>query len=219
MPVIAEIKMRSPKEGDLMRGRTPAELARIYAAHSIAGISVVTEPHDFGGDVAIIEQVRAVTDLPILRKDFPRSVSDLERTRASGAQAQLMTVGVLDPGTFPDLHAAAQAMALETLVEVHSPDDIDWVLAHDLRPDILGINNRDIAIGETDDGDVSRTERLAAELPAGTPILSESAIAGADDARRARMAGADAVLVGTAILKADDPGAMIAALAAAGWPA
>lgn len=217
MPVLAEIKVRSPKEGDLLRGRTPEQLAYAYEAQPIAGVSVVTEPTDFGGDVAIIERIRPLTDLPILRKDFPRSTADLEETKRAGAQVQLLTVRMIDPGLLAELHEAAQSLGLETLVEVHDATDVERVLNLGLRPDIVGINNRDIVRGETDDGDVSLTEHLACSLPAGAPVLSESAIAGAADAQRARDAGADAVLVGTAILTAPDPAAMIAELAGVGW--
>jgi indole-3-glycerol phosphate synthase len=88
-----------------------------------------------------------------------------------------------------------------------------------LIPDVIGVNNRDITIGEIDDGDVSHTEALARAIPAGPPVISESGIRGTDDVIRARVAGADAVLVGTAILQAADPGAMVAELVGVGWPA
>jgi len=90
-------------------------------------------------------------------------------------------------------------------------------VALDLRPDLLGVNNRDIRVGETDEGDVSLTERLASRLPPGVVVLSESAIGGPRDARRARDAGADAVLVGTAILLAPDTQSMVESLIAVGW--
>jgi indole-3-glycerol phosphate synthase len=116
------------------------------------------------------------------------------------------------------LHAAARERGLETLVEVHDEDDLRRVRALGLRPDVLGINNRDILVREVDDGDVTVTERLAAGLPEGTIVLSESAIAGPGDAVRARAAGADAVLVGTSILQAPDAAAAIRALVGVGWP-
>jgi indole-3-glycerol phosphate synthase len=116
------------------------------------------------------------------------------------------------------LHAAARERGLETLVEVHDDKDIARVVELGLRPDLLGVNNRDILIGEVDDGDVGVTERLAPALPPGALLLSESAISGADDARRAREAGADAILVGTAILRAPDPAGMIRTLVGVGWP-
>jgi indole-3-glycerol phosphate synthase len=219
MPVLAEIKVRSPKEGDLLRGRTPEDLAAVYAALPVAGVSVVTEPHDFGGDLEIIRRIRPLLDAPILRKDFPRGAADVRATREAGAQALLLTVNVLGAELLGELHAVARREGLETLVEVHEPADLAVVAALGIRPDLLGINNRDIRVGETDGGDVGRTERMVAGCPPGSLILSESAIAGPADARRARDAGADAVLVGTAILTAPDPRSAVEALVAVGWPA
>ena len=218
MPVLSEIKVRSPKEGDLLRGRAPETLAAVMAAEPIAGLSVVTEPVDFGGDLDIIRRVRPLVAVPILRKDFVRSEAGLDDTVAAGADVILLTVAMFDDGTLARLHAAARDRGLEILVEVHDDKEIARVSALGLEPDLLGVNNRDITIGEVDDGDVGLTERLAASLPPGAVLLSESAISGPDDARRARAAGADAVLVGTSILQAPDPAAAIRALAGIGWP-
>jgi indole-3-glycerol phosphate synthase len=218
MPVLSEIKVRSPKEGDLLRGRTLAELAAAYLSRPVAGISVVTEPDDFGGSVDTIRLVASLGDAPILRKDFLRDRTGLEETAEAGASAVLLTVSVLGIDLLTELHAVALEIGLETLVETHSPAELEQVLASGIEPSLLGINNRDILRGETDDGDVARTEGIAAGVPEGWLVLSESAIAGADDARRAREAGADAVLVGTAILKAADPTAMIDELVGVGWP-
>ncbi len=102
-------------------------------------------------------------------------------------------------------------------MEVHDADEVAFLQAHAIAPSLIGINNRDIAIGEIDDGDVSRTERVIADLPFDAPRVSESAISGPDDARRARDAGADAVLVGTAILRAADPATAVRELCAIGW--
>ena len=219
LPLLAEVKVRSPKEGDLLRGRDPVELARTYASRPIAGISVVTEPNDFGGSVDLLRQVAAAIDVPVLRKDFVVDRAGLEETVAAGAAAILLTVSMIDRVVFVDLHDAAQDLGLETLVEVHDAGELEWVRVEELEPDILGINNRDIVQREVDDGDVSLTEELISFVPEGWLVLSESAIGGPDDARRAREAGADAVLVGTSILKAPDPAAAIDALAAVGWMA
>ena len=218
MPVLSEIKVRSPKDGDLLRGRAPEALAGAMAACLIAGLSVVTEADTFGGDLDIVRRVRSVVPVPILRKDFLRTEEDLDETVEAGADAVLLTVCMQDDEPLARLHAAAQARGLETLVEVHDEDDVRRVRALGLRPDVLGINNRDILVREIDDGDVTVTERLAGTLSSDTLLLSESAIAGPDDAVRARAAGADAVLVGTSILQAPDPGAAIRALVGVGWP-
>lgn len=218
MPVLSEIKVRSPKDGDLLRGRAPEALAGAMAACPIAGLSVVTEADDFGGDLDIIRRVRSVVPVPILRKDFLRTEADLDETVEAGADAVLLTVCMQDDEPLARLHAAARERGLETLVEVHDEHDVNRVRALGLRPDVLGINNRDILVREIDDGDVTVTERLAAAFPGDTILLSESAIAGPEDAVRARAAGADAVLVGTSILRAPDPGAAIRALVGVGWP-
>ncbi len=218
MPVLSEIKVRSPKDGDLLRGRAPEDLAGAMAACPIAGLSVVTEADDFGGDLDIVRRVRPVVAVPILRKDFLTTEADLDETVAAGADAVLLTVCMQDDEALARLHAAARARGLETLVEVHDEEDVHRVRALGLRPDVLGINNRDILVREVDDGDVTVTERLAGGAPSGTLLLSESAIAGPDDAARARAAGADAVLVGTSILQAADPRTAIRALVGVGWP-
>lgn len=217
LPVLSEIKVRSPKEGDLLRGRTPTALAQLMGACPIAGLSVVTEPLDFGGDLTLLTQVKAQVAVPILCKDFHQKVANLEAAAAAGADAVLLIVSMLTDTQLLELQAAAQRLGLETLVEAHSRADLQRIGSLALQPDILGINNRDILVRETDDGDVSRTEQLAALLPKGVPVLSESSIRGPDDARRARDAGADAVLVGTSILLAADPVQAIQDLVNVGW--
>jgi indole-3-glycerol phosphate synthase len=217
LPVLSEIKVRSPKEGDLLGGRAPEALAAVMAGTPIAGLSVVTEPVDFGGDLDIVRRVRPLVPVPILRKDFVRSEAGLDETVEAGADVILITVTMFDDEPLARLHAAARARGLETLVEVHDDKDVARLVALGLRPDLLGVNNRDILVGEVDDGDVGITERLAPALPPGALLLSESSISGPDDARRARDAGADAILVGTAILQAPDPAEMIRALVGVGW--
>ena len=217
MPVLSEIKVRSPKDGDLLRGRDPEALATAMAGAGIAGLSIVTAPEDFDGDLEIVRRVRPRVEVPILRKDFTREISDLDETVEAGADAILLTVALLDDETLGVLHDAAHARGLETLVETHSEAELARVGALGLRPDLLGINNRDITLLERDDGDVSRTERLAAHAE-GRLLLSESSIDGAQAVRRARQAGADAVLVGTWILTADDPVEAIETLVSVGWP-
>ncbi len=178
---------------------------------------MVTEAREFGGSLALLRAVASSVDAPVLRKDFVRDRAALEETIAAGASAILLTVCMLEPALLAELHGAARELGLETLVEVHDREELEAVRAQGLEPDVLGINNRDILVLEVDDGDVSLTEGLAALVPDGWLVLSESAIAGPDDARRAREAGADAVLVGTSILQAPDPGALIDELAAVGW--
>lgn len=218
MPVLSEIKVCSPREGDLMRGRAPERLAEAMGACPVAGLAVVTGSAPFGGELDLIRRVRPLVDVPILRRDCVRDEGGVDETLAAGADVLLLAVNQLSDGELARTHAAAQARGLETLVEVHEEDDVDRLDGLGLRPDIVGINNRDIRIGEVDDGDVTTTERLAGVLDPGTVLLSGGAIASLDDAIRAKKAGADVILVGTSILRAPDPVAMIQALVEVGWP-
>jgi indole-3-glycerol phosphate synthase len=113
MPVLSEIKVRSPKDGDLLRGRRPEDLARTMASCPIAGLSVVTEPHDFGGDLELVRQVRPVVSLPILRKDFIKTEQELDETHGAGADAVLVGTTIL--------LAQDPARALRELIEVDRP--------------------------------------------------------------------------------------------------
>jgi indole-3-glycerol phosphate synthase len=217
MPLLSEIKLRSPKEGDLLRGRDPEELARTMSACPIAGLSVVTAGGGFGASVDVLRRVRPHVDVPILRKDLVFDEATIAETADAGGDVLLLTVAFMDDERLAHLHEATRAAGIETLVEVHDEAELERVRALGLEPDVISINNRDITAGETDEGDVSLTERLAAGVPEGSIVLSASAIAGPEDARRARDAGADAILVGTSILQSADPAAAINALVRTGW--
>jgi indole-3-glycerol phosphate synthase len=199
-PVISEIKVRSEKEGDLLRGRDPVALALEMARHPVAGISVVTEPEHFGGSMDILRAVAAAVDVPVLHKDFIVSERQMEASAACGASAILLITSMLPTDRMSGLIAAAARCGLETLVEAHTPEEIERV--RHLPFDLAGINNRDITIFEVDDEDVGRTEALAGFFGKERLLISESSIRSGADIRRAAQSGADAVLVGTAILKA-----------------
>ena len=219
MPVLAEIKVRSPKEGDLLRGRDPVALAQLMTSCPLAGLSVVTEARDFGGDLALIRQVRPHVDVPILCKDFHRQPDQLAAAAAAGADVVLLIMAMLSDVQIATLHQSAHELGLETLIETHSASELARLAHLDLQPDLLGINNRDISVLEIDGGDVSLTEQLARNKPNGALLISESSLRGPEDVCRARNSGADAVLVGTAILTAANPGEAIQALIGVGWQA
>ena len=132
------------------------------ASRPVAGISVVTEPRDFGGSVELLRDVAAAVPLPVLRKDFVRDRAGLEETRDAGAAAILLTVCMLERAAARRAARQRRELGLETLVEVHDRAELERVLALGLEPDLLGINNRDIRVGEVDDGDVSLTEQPGA---------------------------------------------------------
>ena len=207
LPVMADIKPASPRDGDLLAGRRPAQLATALEAAGACALSVVTEEKHFSGSCENLRQVCEAVDLPVLRKDFLAEPEQLQSSIAAGASAVLLILATVSDRQARDLHAAAIDLDLEPVVEVHSEAELQRALQ--LSPSIVGINNRDILQLETDPGDVATTERLAPLVPDGVVTLSESSLLSDDDVRRALAAGADAVLVGTMLLQADDPAARL----------
>ncbi len=214
--VIPEIKERSEKEGDLMRGRDPVNLAQEMARCPIAGISVVTEPEHFGGHMEVLKAVAASVDVPVLHKDFITTEQQIRESASAGASAVLLITAMLEAEQIVRLIDAARHNGLETLVEAHSVEEVRRV--EHLSFDLMGINNRDITIYEVDDNDVGRTEELARFCKGGRPLISESSISKAEEVQRAGKSGADAVLIGTAVLKAPCITGLLNELTAVGWP-
>ena len=202
IPVIVDIKPVSPRDGNLLRNREPADLARLAEQAGACAISVVTEPHHFGGCIDMLQDVARASRLPVLQKDFFQNPRQIEESHRAGADAILIIMANTSDKTARRLFQQAGRLGLEAVVEVHTPAELARALK--LTPTIIGINNRDILALERDAGDVGVTEALAPGVPENVLILSESALQCSDDVRRAVLAGADAVLVGTAILMADD---------------
>lgn len=215
-PVISEIKVRSAKEGDLLRGRDPVALARQMAHVQIAAISVVTESKHFGGSIDLLHAVAAAVDVPVLHKDFITTERQLSESAAHGASAVLLIAEMLEPDARVRLIDAARRNGLEILFEAHSVAEVEAI--QPLSFDLMGINNRDITILEVDDEDVSRTEALVSRCRGPRLVVSESSIRNAAEVRRAAKSGADAVLVGTAVLQAEEPRGLLQQLVSVGWP-
>lgn len=213
VPLISEIKVKSPKEGDLLAGRDPLALARDMESAGATCLSVVTESRHFGGSLELLRSVAAAVSLPVLRKDFVTAPEDVRATREHGAACLLLMVAMLDWEKLVQLHQEAHRCGLETLVEVHDEAELDKALT--LQLDLLGLNNRDIRRLEVDDGTVAATLRLLRKVPAGVRTLSESAISAAEEVRSVLAAGGLGVLVGTSILRAPDVGTGIRRLLAA----
>ena len=209
-PLIADIKPVSPRDGDLLRHRSPGELARALDCAGACALSVVTESRNFGGSLAMLREVASAVDIPVLRKDFLEHPDQVDETAAYGGQAVLLTLATIPPELLESLYQRTLETGVEAVVEVHTAAELKRALA--LCPAILGINNRDLLTLEKDAGDVRVTETLAPLVPDGIVMLSESSLLSAGDIARALAAGADAVLVGTAILQADDLSAHIRAL-------
>lgn len=202
VPVIADLKPFSPKEGDLFRGRDAAEIARALKEAGAPALSVVTEPEHFHGSLSLLRDVVRATGLPVLRKDFIRSRRDLEETAAAGAAAILLIVSMHTAQELLNLYKIALSLGLEPLVETHTASEMES--AQQLGATLVGINNRDITRLEKDDGGVAATEALAFTDRRGGLLVSESGLYMPDDVRRALRSGADAVLIGTALLRAED---------------
>ena len=207
IPVMADIKPVSPRDGDLLGGRRPAPLAAALEEAGACALSVVTEEKHFGGSCETLRQVCAAVTLPVLRKDFLAEPEQLQSSVAAGASAVLLILATVSDRQARDLYAAATDLGLEPVVEVHSEAELERALR--LSPSIVGINNRDILQLETDPGDVATTERLAPLVPDDIVTLSESSLLSDNDVRRALAAGADAVLIGTMLLQASDPTARL----------
>ncbi len=198
--IVAEIKVHSPKHGDLLRGRDPLEILRAYERANVCGISYITERKHFKGSFDFLKELCRETDLPVLRKDFVTEKDEIERSAEIGVSAILLIARILKEKT-PELVDFARDHGLDTVVEVHNPEDLKYALKS--KTTIVGINNRDISKLEKDDGDVSLTEKLAPMIPNGFLKLSESGIRNLNDLKRA-LRFADAVLIGTAFMMAED---------------
>jgi indole-3-glycerol phosphate synthase len=234
--LIAEVKKASPSKGVLIERFDPLELARTYAEHGAAAISVLTDQRFFQGSLKFIEGIRAVLDttndqrrmangaesalrrsslvlrhVPLLRKDFIFDPYQVYEARAYGADALLLIVAALDDTTLASLLQLTHELGMQALVEVHNLAELDRALAAGAT--IVGVNNRDLRTFVTT---LETTEQVAARLPSSNrPLLvSESGISTSADVARVRACGADAVLVGEALVTAPDIATRVRELAA-----
>ena len=208
--MMADIKPVSPRDGDLLGARKPADLARALAAAGACALSVITESTHFGGSTEVLKEVAQAVPLPVLAKDFFSTPEHIAEACEAGARAVLLVMATTPDPLAAQLYQHVRELGMEAVVEIHSRKELDRALK--LSPTIIGINNRNILELELDAGDVRVTEELAPLVPDSVLILSESALQSPEDVRQAVRAGADAVLVGTAILRAADPSACLADL-------
>jgi len=210
LAVIAEIKRRSPSAGDIKAGASSLEQARRYQAAGADALSVLTDKKYFGGTledlIGVTAHFRASPPArPCIRKDFFIHPLQVLQAREAGASAILIIVRALTDDEIKILSAAAAAAGLDALFEVHDEPEIARAVAHGAK--IIGVNNRDLAVFKTD---LALSERLIPKFPQNVTAVSESGISTGADAARARAAGAHAVLVGEALMKAPDPAALVA---------
>lgn len=202
--LIAEVKKASPSKGLLRADFNPIGLAQIYAAHGAQAISVLTDEHFFQGHLDDLTAVRGAVLLPCLRKDFLFDPYQVYEARAAGADAVLLITAILERRQLHDLQALAWELGMAALVEVH--DEWELETAMSAEPRIIGINNRNL---QNFDVDLNVTLRLRPSIPGGTIVVAESGIHTRDDVRCLADAGVDAILVGEALVVAEDVGAKV----------
>lgn len=205
--VIAEIKKASPSKGVIREDFNPAQIAESYARNGAACLSVLTDERFFQGSIAYLRQARAACELPVLRKDFMVDEYQVMEAGAMGADCILLIAACLADAQMADLEAAAHAIGLDVLVEVHDGDELDRALK--LKTPLVGINNRNL---RTFDVTLDTTLGLLPRVPADRLLVTESGILGAADVKRMRDANVHAFLVGEAFMRAPDPGAALANL-------
>jgi indole-3-glycerol phosphate synthase len=200
--VIAEIKHRSPSAGEILQGADGKieTFALAYRRGHAAAISVVTEEDHFGGKPEWLARARRISGLPVLMKDFFLSPRQLDFAASLGADAVLLIAGALSPAELSDLARGARERGLATVIEAHDAGEV--ARAAEARPDVLGVNARDLTSFATDIGQV---EALARAIPAGPVRLAESGIRSRSDVVRLQAAGYEAFLVGEALLRQEDP--------------
>jgi indole-3-glycerol phosphate synthase len=207
--VIAEHKRRSPSRGAIREDLLPAAVARRYEAAGAAALSVLTDEAFFGGRLAHLEEARAASRLPVLRKDFVLDPWQVWEARAAGADAVLLIVAALTDAELGELLSVAREAGMDALVEVHDRGELDRALAAGAR--IVGVNNRDL---KTLAVSLDTALALAPAIPDDVVAVAESGIRTGVDLVRLRDAGFDAFLVGEHLMSAPDPGQALRELVA-----
>jgi len=199
--IIAEIKRRSPSKGRLRKDFDPEEIARTYEAGGAAAISILTDRNYFEGDGAYLAVVKKVAGIPILRKDFIIDPCQVYETKILGGDALLLIAGLFDEKELREFINLSHSLGLSALVEVHTGDEAARAVA--AGAGIIGINNRDL---KTFRIDLRTSIELAALIPSGRIVVSESGIEKRDDIERLIEAGIRSFLVGEALMRAGDMG-------------
>lgn len=205
--VIAEIKKASPSKGLLRENFVPADIARSYASHGAACLSVLTDADFFQGSEQYLQQARAACSLPVIRKDFIIDPYQVLEARAIGADCILLIVAALDDAPLQDLLAQARELGMDVLMEVHDPEEMQRALNTNAR--LIGINNRNLRSFETS---LDTTLGMLDQMPDDRILVTESGIHSPADVRLMRQHDVHAFLVGEAFMRADEPGEKLAEL-------
>jgi indole-3-glycerol phosphate synthase len=202
--IIAEVKRASPSAGVLRADFDPVGIARTYADHGAAAISVLTDEPFFQGRLSYLTAIRTAVDPPLLRKDFLLDRYQLLEARAAGADAVLLIAEILDDATLTHLLREASGLGMQALVEFYEPENLARVLACGAR--LIGVNNRDLRTFVTR---LEHTLEVAARVPGDVCLVSESGIGTRADILRLQQAGVRAALIGETFMRAADIGAKL----------
>ena len=200
MKVIAEVKRSSPSKGELSTIADPASLAEAYQEAGASVISVLTEERRFKGSLADLAAVRARVTIPILRKDFMVDEYQFFEARAYGADAVLLIVAALSKSQLRDFYDVATELGMASLIEVHTADELERAL--EISPQIIGVNSRNLKTLEVSQ---EAFADLIPRIPSSLVRVAESGIASRADVEFAQNAGANAILVGEALVTSGDP--------------
>lgn len=198
--IIAELKKASPSRGILRENYNPAVLAAVLERAGAAALSILTEEEFFSGSLEHLENARAVSRLPLLRKDFILDEYQVLEARAAGADAFLLIASILDEATLQRLLAFGRALGLAALVEVHDEAELDRALQAGVQ--MIGVNNRDL---RTFTVSLDTSLRLIERIPDDRTAVTESGLRSGDDLRRLRDAGFDGFLIGEFLMQAMNP--------------
>ena len=205
--LIAEVKRASPSKGAINPALDPARLAQAYERGGASAVSVLTDRANFGGSLEDLRAARAAVSLPVLRKDFIVTAFQVREARAHGADAILLIAAAAPVATLRPLRQLARELGMAVLFEVHEQSELEAARA--CEPDLLGVNARDLRTLEVRPDTFARLAPLAQGI---APLVAESGVRTADDARRYRALGASLLLVGEALSSSADPEGAVRAL-------
>jgi len=206
--IIAEVKKASPSKGLIREDFHPVEIAKTYEQNGASAISVLTESKYFQGDLSYLRMISEAVKLPLLRKDFIFDPYQIYEARANGADAVLFIAAMLETKKMQDMYLLAKELGMEALAESHNVRELESALDSGCK--LIGINNRDLSTFKVD---IETTVRLISYIPYDRIIVSESGISTVEDIARLKEAGADAALIGEAIMRESDYAAKLRELA------
>jgi indole-3-glycerol phosphate synthase len=204
LSVIAEFKRRSPSAGAINTTATVADQVAAYERGGAAAVSVLTDEPNFGGSLEDLRAARSACGIPIIRKDFIVDPYQLYEAAVNGADAVLLIVRALEDDDLRRLYEEAEALDLDTLVEVHDAEELERALL--AGAEVVGINNRDL---DEMTVDIETTYELMPDVPAGKTVVAESGISGREELEELDRVGVDAVLIGGSLMTAPDPEAKV----------